>query len=87
MIQREIVFVNPNLQAENALITKVSTDVQESLNTLLVKYYNDLFDRHSSGQGWSQTFFVYNLARLPSKSWKFRYELIYLGKVGYWYGE
>ena len=35
------------------------TDVQESLNTLLVKYYNDLHDRQSSGQDKDEVAYFY----------------------------
>ena len=38
---------------------KVRTDAQGSLNTLLVKYYNDLSDRQSSGWGRDEVMYFY----------------------------
>ena len=35
------------------------TDVQESLNTLLVKYYNDLLGRQNSERGMDEVTFFY----------------------------
>ena len=64
----------PSPQSFNLILYKRReegvTDIQESLNALLVKYYNDLLDSQSSGRGRNmkshtsmlETFFVYTMA-------------------------
>ena len=42
LLYRLLYLINPKA---------LHTEVQESLNILLVKYYNDLLDRQSSGRG------------------------------------